>query len=201
MPITRVHMDGLCCDKTTEPGADEIYILVIGQGPNGTRYAARVPGPAMHWDMNDGKQGTNNPSGDSHCIADKDLFTRSMQEGDQWDLLFLIMEEDGGSTKTAQDIATGILAQTGNPYAIGGAAVLQVLTQLGIYLDNTDDYIGSFGVQLSCAAGLVTAAWRGVDRYTIAQPNTDPAGHPGFEFRMNGDGSNYVGWYHLRTVA
>lgn len=93
-------MKVLCCDKTTEQGADEVYILVVGTRSDGAKYAARLPNdapgaPQGHWDMNDGDQPTDNPHGDSHCVSQKSLFTGDLPLGQSWSLAIMMMELSG----------------------------------------------------------------------------------------------------------
>ena len=63
----RILIEGLCCDKTTEQGADEVYLITTGRSSNGKEYSDRSPSPTTHWDMNDNSSlPVNNPNGDSH---------------------------------------------------------------------------------------------------------------------------------------
>lgn len=202
--ITRrvgIHMRGLACDKTTESGADEVFIMVIGRRSDGTVYAERIPGEGQHWDMNDGDQPTNNSSGDSHIIAGKDLFVAELPQGQTWEVLFTIREEDNGNTAKAQAAAAALLVNSRNPYAAGAGAILGALTVAGMRVDDTDDTIGSFGAQIYNDKGNLIMTWKNVDRVASEIVGTDGRGNNGHEFRMNGDGSNYVGWYHFRAWA
>src|SRR5205085_10420111 len=149
---------------------------------------------AGHWDMNDGNQPTDNPSGDSHMVTNKTLFQGELAPGQSWDVVFMIMEEDGGTTKTAQEAAAGILTQSKNPYAAAAGVLLAALTKIGFFVNDTDDYIGSFGVHITSDAAI---QWRAIDRVSGEIPNVNNLGDREHEFRMNGDGSNYVGWYRF----
>jgi hypothetical protein len=192
-------MAALSCDDTTEAGADEVYILVVGRRSDGATYAARIPGDAPHlsaghWDMNDGDQSTDNPSGDSRKITGKSLFQGELGPGQSWDVVFMIMEEDGGTTKKAQQVAAGVLAKSENPFAVAAGALLSILTEIGFFIDDSDDYIGSFGVHITSGAGV---QWRAIDRVSSEKSNINNLGDREHEFRMHGDGSNYVGWYRF----
>jgi hypothetical protein len=191
-----LSMQGFCCDKTTEAGADEVYILVYGRSSNGQTYEARIPGP-QHWDMNDGNQPDDNPSGDSHCIHNKSLFVGELPDGGSWDLLVMVMEEDNGDSSKWQKAVSKAAISSGNPYAVVGGAILAAYTELfGGIIHDTDDYIGSYAVHI--ANGQIS--WKPVDRVVHVIPwggsdSTNPARR---EVRMNGDGSNYVGWYQIK---
>jgi hypothetical protein len=195
--VGTIHMRGLACDHTTESGADEIYVLIAGKRSDGTLHADRIPGAHDHWDMNDGDQPTNNSNGDSHIIANKALFSRELPDGQTWEVIFMIMEEDGGTTETAQTIAAKILKNVDNPYAVAGGFVLDGLTRLGVYATDTDDFIGAFAVRITNQAGKMSVEWKALDRVASELANIDGLRDNGHEFRMNGDDSNYVGWYHF----
>ncbi len=49
--MSRFYLNGLCCDKTTENGQDEVYILIGGKHSNGGTFNYRLPGDGRHWDM------------------------------------------------------------------------------------------------------------------------------------------------------
>ena len=100
-----LFMRELCCDKTTEQGADEVYIIISGKKSDGAVYDNREPGNSRHWDMNDGSQPTNNPNGDSHCITDRVLFTGDLKDGQTWWLNVIVGEEDGGTSSTPSPTA------------------------------------------------------------------------------------------------
>jgi hypothetical protein len=191
MATVQVKIDTLECDDTTEAGADEVYILAFGKRSDGATYTVRHPGDGAHWDMNDGNQPTDNPNGDSHRITNKTIFVGDLTPGQSWDVLFMVMEEDGGTTKTVQEIGAGFLVESGNPYAIAGGVALGILTSLGLFIRDTDDYIGSFAVHIVNENGAIRVVWRTVDRvfaqYTFKN---------GFEFDMNGDGSLYKAWVY-----
>src|SRR5262245_48728669 len=118
MASVSIILDTLECDKTTESGADEVYIMAFAQYSNGTKLGQRIPGEGAHWDMNDGNQPTDNPNGDSHRITNKTLFVADLQPGQSCDVVFMVMEEDGGTSQQIQAIAAQVLQQTGNPYAV-----------------------------------------------------------------------------------
>ena len=191
----RLKLRTLVCNKTTEAGADEVYVLVIGNRSDGAKYTARIPADAPHsaaghWDMNDGNQPTDNPSGDSRRITNKQLFIGDVSPGQRWDVVILIMEEDGGNSKKWQEAASAAAIESGNPYAIAGGVILATFTKLfGGIVNDTDDYIGSFAVSIANNGGNVTTDWRAIDRVSSSQ------GAEEREFGMNGDGSAYIGTY------
>ena len=197
----QLGFSAFCCDKTTEPGADEVYIVVAGKSNTGREYFGRLPNSSGHWDMNDGDQGTkpaSGYSGDAHCISDGALFS-DIRDGETWNFAVLIMEEDGGTTRTYQQIGSEVLKQIDNPYTQATGYVLGVLTKLGFFATDTDDYIGSFGVQVANSGGQFSVNWRNGDRVSFSQadPNA-PDQTTRHEFRFNGDGTNYVGWFYIR---
>lgn len=98
-----------------------------------------------------------------------------------------MMEEDGGTSTEFQGAAATVLMATGNPYTHGAGVVLGALTKLGFFLTDSDDYIGSFGVQITNNNDSISVDWK----------PTDPLMR---EFRFNGDNSNYVGWFQVREA-
>lgn len=187
-------IDTLECNKTTEAGADEVYIIVAARKSSGQTYIARLPGEGRHWDMNDGNQPTDNPSGDSHRITNKSIFMSDVAPGESWDVVITILEEDGGSSQTTQQIGAAILASSGNPYAVAAGTLLTILTELGVYVHDTDDYIGSFSAHVSNDGGQVNVAFRPIDR-CFGQYPYHGNGH---EYDFNGDGSSYKCWFYMR---
>lgn len=199
MSKVSIVLSGLACDKTTEASADEVYILVSGLRSDGLQYSARLPTDNDQWDMNDGGQPTDNPNGDSHIITNRLLFSGDLAQGQSWNLVFILMEKDGATTATAQDVTSYLLTSSSNPYQIAVGGILSALTFLGLYKTDTDDYIGSFAVCIKNMGGVISADWlpkdNVIDDVTPQRdPNVGPNGHG---FRMNGDGSNYFGWYRL----
>ncbi len=189
---TKLLMNRLCCDKTTEDGADEVYIIVTGKNSNGETFSVRFPGESQHIDMNDGSQPNDNSDGDSHCITNRILCSVDILPGQSWDIVVLIMEEDGGTTKTAQEIGAAILDNTGNPASIVVGEILGVLTALGVYREDTDDYIGSFAMHASNDSdGQVRNSYRPIDRARVTL--MAPEASRQVQFRFDGDGSDYVG--------
>lgn len=190
----------ICCDKTTEHGADEVYVLVVGKRTDGQTFSARLPADAPHqpsgnWDMNDGDQPTDNPSGDAHCRTNKTLFSGDVSSGQTWELVIMFMEEDGGTTESYQKAAGTVLQQIDNPYAQGAGVVISTLTKIGFFATDTDDFLGSFGVRVTDSG----AEWKPMERlvHSIADQD-DPQNANKREFRMNGDGSNYVAWIEVQ---
>lgn len=187
--MAQLYFNGLCCDKTTENGEDEVYILVAGLHSDGSRFTHRVPGDAAHWDMNDGQNDHN------HCVHNVVLVNRDIADGQSLELLISIMEEDGGTSGPYQQAFGDLLISTGNPYAIAAGTFISIMGKFLPFHDS-DDWIGTFAVRIINQSGNLSVEWRPVDRVSgvihgIHGPNT-------CEFRMNGDGSNYVGWYGVR---
>jgi hypothetical protein len=195
-PITtqsiRLRMMSLKCDKTTEAGADEVYLLVYGRRSDGKTFQAKEPGG--HWDMNDGDQPWDNPNGDSRGITSKQLFVGDLPSGQSWSLGVMILEEDGGTTKDMQQIGAYLLKESGDPYGVTVGTLLSLLTKLGVWATDTDDYIGSFAVQVSNNNGNITSRWKSIDRVTSSEGDSNSLE---YKFRMGGDGSNYIGHYRI----
>lgn len=178
-------MQGLCCDNTTEYGEDEIYIIVVGKYSNGDTFGYRLPGETTHWDMNDG--------GDKHCISNVDLATFDLNEGESISIVISIMEEDGGNPQKYTNIVAGILGSTTNPYGIAAGTIISIIGN--VLPHDSDDWIGTFACQISRQGNDLAVDWRPVNR--VSGVINEIHGHNTCEFRMNGDGSNYVGWYHI----
>jgi hypothetical protein len=202
LQATELGFRAFCCDKTTEAGADEVYMVIVGRSNTGRTLSARLPGDQSHWDMNDGDQGRKPAAGyggDAHCITDGVLFS-DIQEGEEWQFVVLMMEEDGGTTRDYQRLASQIGQQVPNPYVQGGAAVLNVLTNLGLFGSDSDDFMGSCKIFVAKHGGALHADWdRGDDRCELSQDDPEAPGNTlRHEFRFKGDGSNYVGWFYVR---
>lgn len=200
-PPAKLGFRRFCCDQTTEEGADEVYFILVGKSNNGREVFQRLPGSSNHWNMNDGDQGTKPASGyegDAHCIDDGTLFS-DIRSGETWSFAILIMEEDGGTSKKYQELASRALALVDDPYARAAGTILGVLTKLGLFATDTDDYIGSFGVRVTYSGGPPSATWQSGDRVSGSQNDPDaPHNANRHEFRFNGDGSNDVGWFYIR---
>jgi hypothetical protein len=195
-----LYMEKFCCDKTTEAGADEVYMLVVGNRSDGKNFAVRLPDQG-HWDMNDDKNGkTDAPEGDSHCLTSKYPFGSQIEPDQTWNLNMLFMEGDGGTTKEIQQIASQVLQRIDDPYAAGAGKILSVLTQLGFKFKDTDDVLGEVGVRITNDRGQIDVEWSAKDRIVHINPAPfyrNAMRHK--EIRMNGDGSNYVCWIEMRT--
>lgn len=189
----------LCCDKTTEHGADEVYITILGSKIGSGDIYVRAPASKSHWDMNDGNQPTDNPSGDSHCLTNRTLFSGELKPGESYYLNVTVCEEDGGTTQVYQEIASEIAKKIPNPYVAGAGQILGVVTSLGGFIKDSDDWMGMFGVQVKNVDGVISVEWKAKER--LKHLNPDPSystDNNRREIRMDGDGSNYVGWFGVR---
>jgi len=185
----------LCCNKTTESGADEVYILVMGQSSDGRKYFDRAPAPNAHWDMNDGDQPNDNSSGDSRCISNKTLFSGDLANGQTWWLNIVISEEDGGTSRSFQENAGNLLIATGNPYAATAGAILQGLSALGFNITDSDDWMGMVGVKVTNNNGAISVEW--TSKEGISSGNDQPQATANV-FTMNHDGSDYSGGFAIQ---
>jgi hypothetical protein len=201
----RLVIAEFCVDKTTEAGADEVYVLTMGRRSDGATFSSRSPSDAPgkaqgHWDMNDNKTlPKDNRNGDAHCRTEKTLFNGELEPGQSWDLNVLFMEEDGGTSKPFQELAAAIATSSGNPYAVAGGTVLAGITKLGGWIKDSDDYVGNFGVHIANDQGTIKVSWNGKERIATSNPDPSAKTEPRHrEFRMNGDGANYVAWMQVR---
>lgn len=197
----QLRLRELKCFKTTEAGADEVYLLVYATG-SGAPMVRRLPGPAAHqpsghWDMNDGNQPCDNPSGDSRCITNKVLFQKTLAPGESWDVAVLFCEEDGGNSRDLQRLAGALASRVPNPVVAGVGAVVAALAQLGFNITDTDDYLGSYAVHIENRNGTLTTDWHQGDR--LFHFRIDPSRREAMELKMNGDGSRYESWFDVVT--
>jgi hypothetical protein len=193
--MPRLHLNQLECDQTTEYGEDEVYILVAQQseifgpereGPIVTNKKYRLPSDASHWDMNDGVGDSN------HIIYNVDLLSGGVAKRQQVSAVIVVMEEDGGTSKPYQEMLAELLEQTDNPITTTAGYILELLTKFGLYAVDSDDYIGSFAMTMysDLQGHNLYSRWSPIDRISVSQPRND-IGPNAWEFRMNGDGSNY----------
>jgi len=111
----------------------------------------------------------------------------------------LVMEEDGSTTEQVQNVLSGVLGIAGGvaaatgvtaaaaPFLIGAGDLMALLTKSGLYLKNTDDYIGSFKMQIVNSTGIPQISFAPIGRVT----NTKTWDNGLVEYWMNGDGSEY----------
>ena len=193
----RFYLDYLRCDKTTENGEDEIYLLLAGVSSLGHTWAARFPDGKGHWDLNDGNSENRTFNGDVI------MWERDLEPGEVVTLAISVMEEDGGTSATYTDMLAALLVESGEPDAMFAGTILGVL---GKYLNfkDSDDFIGSFVVRIQDntvvrggGGWTHTVSWRSVDRVSSHRPIPPPppplpytSAH---EFDFNGDGSLYTG--------
>lgn len=195
----QIYLRQFCCDKTTEQGADEVYFVATGISDKGQEMNVRKPGNFSHWDMNDGDQPNDNPAGDSHCIMDKSICTVDIENGETWNINMAICEEDGGTTHIYQKIASALLMKIGDPFSVTAGKFLGALTELGVGIQDTDDWMGMIGIRVKNNNGQLSVEYHGKDG--IVSGTRDP-NYPNAmeraEFRMNHDVSNYVIWLGVR---
>lgn len=190
---------GLACDKTTEHGQDEVYMIVTVKTSDGREAKVRLPQDAAHreeghWNMND-----NQDDGDPvHRRRGIELANVALAPGQTADITVMIFEEDGGMPGGWMQLAGAVLTASKEPKAVVAGTVLGILGSLAnkFNVRDTDDYIGSFGVFVKNESGKLTAEYRPLDRIASQIPNIHGANT--HEFRMNGDGSNYVAWANVR---
>jgi hypothetical protein len=204
----------LCCYKTTEPGADEVYLLVFGRSGNGQLCDRRLPADRPnellgHWSMHAGvqheKSARGHYEGKAKCITDGLLFEGDLAEGETWTFLVFIMEEDGGTTKHLDEVAPAALAEAGDLWTTSASGLLDTLARLGCAVKDSDDYIGSFAMRVTKSHGQIQATWAERDHATSGDPLPPSSGGAPLEanpakreFRFDGDDSNYTGNFYVR---
>lgn len=188
-----LKMRSLLCNKTTEAGEDEVYILVNGKSPTG-KWNFRLPGSNTHWDLNDGNG--------QRQITDWFVATDNtgLKPNETSIINIAIMEEDGGTVgQLALDAAGKALEEcsaSGDPYCIAGALGVSIANALHLGQD-TDDYIGGFTVSMSRDEnGAIHLQYYNFDRCSIFQEGSQQNfGMTGISF--SGDGSQYVAYFQL----
>ena len=196
MPLqTRLNFRRFRCEKTTEAGQDEIYMLVVRTTSEGGYTTYRLPTPNGHWDLNDGEE----PREVGYtCIHQIDL-----DNNEKANIYVVIMEEDNGlpgdwiqkvgDALNANGEEGGLVQVIGTAlWAIGG-----IFNVFGI--QDTDDYIGSFGVEFENRNGSLDGwHWERGDHAVTS------ADIPGLEhsckISFNGDGSHYFGEFYLDVI-
>jgi hypothetical protein len=185
-----INMD---CLQTTEAGEDEIYFIMVARRSDYRTGQWRFPADrpfeeAGHWNMNDGDRENSHLNGLSLVYED-------LPPGQSvaWDVI--VMEEDHGTGIPWAQYASQVLASTGNPYALAGAALLTIMDTLGfIPTIDSDDYIGSFSVVATNSNGRITTEWFPKDHvFQVDPPGSDQYLPPpnSCRFRLNGAGSTY----------
>lgn len=181
----------LHCDKTTEAGEDEVYYVVNTLKSDGTGFGSRLPGDTSHWDMNDGNK---RPDVQNVIISDFNLL-----EGQSAKIVFTIMEEDGGSAFGWLDFAKGVdkrARENGITSPVPVAPFVDFVKSFIPDIGDSDDWIGTFQVDVTKRNGSLVADWSAVQRANFLGYNQQEGRTRG-DFRFNGDGTNYYGWGKL----
>ena len=157
-----IWIETLWCGHTTEAGEDEIYMLIGWKKSDGSTRSYRWPSDHGHIDMNDSGP-KQNRFGINIMLWEGDL-----ADGESVAVYTAVMEEDGGLPgDVLERISQGIGAVGGgNPITdiVGG-----VLGGLGEFLNligirDTDDFPGSFAIQLKNEGGRLIQSWQAVER-------------------------------------
>lgn len=184
-----LYCNSICCDTTCDTGgADEIYFIGVARRADGSMHS--MQSPCMKIDE---------PDEDSpHCIDNTLLMELPLAAGESAVVWVTLMSHDGTDVaniaSTVLHEAAGVCGVVGAPQVAAVAdAVSRVVRSLGATLGDADDIIGAFMVEITCVRpGAYAARWHPVYLCTISEP-----GGAGWHFRMNGDGSNYAGWYSV----
>ena len=190
---TRLNFRRFRCEQTTEAGEDEVYMIVVRTTSEGGYTTYRLPTANGHWDLNDGDE----PREVGHTT----IHQIDLDNHEKANIYVVIMEEDGGLPGNWAEEVGGALAAIPNVYTqaigVGLQAIGGVFNEFGVI--DTDDYIGSFGVQFENRNGSLDGwHWeRGDHAVTDADiPGLDHSCRISF----NGDGSHYVGEFYLDVI-
>lgn len=191
--LAGLRTNWLWCDKTTEEGEDEIYFIT------NYRYSNGISNQAMlgDWNMNDGNQ--------PRQIGNFWLWQGQLPEGTSVDITVFVMERDGGGSqqilgqaRTVMNTLTPVACEAfppSCPYAAAITGVVNFCASLPSFLQiqDTDDYIGSFTIRLSCFNHTLYTQGYNADRAVDfhGYPQNDYNLRSIYDGRFTGDGSNY----------
>lgn len=183
-------MRQLLCNKTTESGEDEVYIIVAGKLSNGGYWNFRMPGATNHWDLNDG----NSP----REVTEWGLASSNapLNIGESATFNIYIMEEDGGGLGQILDVAQKVIDQCPDPRCLAASNVIQTANSIGLPVD-TDDYIGSFSVTVYRNLNGYYAEWMNFDR--CGKVGWSNGGGLEEQINFGGDGSSYIGTFRVEA--
>ena len=175
-------MSRLWCDQTTEAGEDEIYLKVIAKMSNGGTLNNQQPND--HWDMNDGNEPRN--------VDNTTLLITPLKAGESGTIIVIVCEQDGGGSEKWQKIGEAVLSVCDDPRCIAAQQISYWSRKLGLTIQDTDDYIGSFTIDFGFNNDGSFWSKRGnLERYC----SEEKWGDNGFKIQLCGDGSNYTGWF------
>jgi hypothetical protein len=186
----------LHCEKTTEAGEDEVYLIVAGRDAKGNAFQERLPSDNGHWNLNDGNH-------DNRSVDNITLWSGSLEDGEAVNLGVIGMEEDGGVPDGWMKLSGFMLSQIPEPHvAAAGYFVGLAGTIVGwLNVRDSDDYLGHFSVSVNNKAGTIHAAYTLGDRMQdtghryVVFPEYESV--PTREFWFTGDGSTY--FVYIRT--
>lgn len=207
----KLNMHRLCCDAPTDTGlngpADEVYMLLLIETSDGRVKGLRLPADAPHearghWDMTkDPKAPTDAGSGDSHCIGSTER-QRELYAGDVLQLLpgqtasvtVFVMEEDQGfeGLRLGPVLETVARAVPEATVQRGAEIINRLLAKMRADGVDKDDFVGSFKCQIRRGKGEadgIDVVWAKGERVKEQLRRNRPEQQ---EFRLNGDGSDYV---------
>jgi hypothetical protein len=197
--VVQLVMDGgLSCDARTDGPCppdceDEVYLLVAVETSDGRTYQTRLPSNAVkeergHWNFKPGNDDDSN-----HRRRNIHLLTMPLESEQIMGVSVFVMEEDDGSPNWAQALSDG-LKKAPDPRAVAAGIGFDIIRN---NFRNSDDYIGAFGVHIYNDKGTLIVNWSRIDRVVSEVENVN--GKDTHEFRMNGDGSNYVTWLKVKS--
>jgi hypothetical protein len=192
-----VRLEQIRCNKTTESGEDEIYLLVEGITDKREAFGKRIPEEG-HWSLND--------NGDAREKLDVALWKGSLGPGQSVDLVLMILEEDfernPAAEKQIQESLRKAFAAGGHrshARAIGTtgedgdtwATLIPVLVELikagfDAIRHNTDDIPGVILVRVWNDAGSIKSDYRALARARVIDGDRTSS-----RIELNGDGSRY----------
>jgi hypothetical protein len=179
-----LRLDHIRCEKTTEKGEDEVFVLTRTWH---TKPDQRGGGKAGPWNLNDG--------GDKRYKEFVSLGRIDVRDGETAVFDVDILEEDGGNVAKNVDPLVKAAAASKNPYAVGAAAAATICFAIvpGCKVEDTDDFIGAFRVQVTNAGGKIAVTWTSRERVARIEPGLNwKPGRVSHRYYMNGDGSQYT---------
>ena len=164
----------LSCDRTTENGFDELFVVVAGKTSSGHDIVERTPG-----DRNVIRMG----AGSLHELSLGDI---DLSEGETVRLVVALFEDDDGPGAPWQTLASSMLASI--PASLADVPPLLMNSFLAIEdFRPRHDFIGSFTVTVTMVEGKPIATFDAIDS-SESVPQEDKSMHG---FRLFGDGANY----------
>jgi len=190
----------LGCGKTTEQGHDEIYYVLAGQHGDGTKFSFQGPDAIQGGDADGGSAWDMNDSGDAR---DRDinavLYEGQLAPGQAAKIVLILFERDGTDLGQVVHLASeAAKSMSTDPYVTVAAKIADLVAK---YIpSNTDDFIGSFSLQIFNDNGQLRIRELMAGSYASVYEAADSA-YPGqFVMRLNHDDGDYWTRFEVRRV-